>query len=409
MLHSTWKGEIVDQVRCQPARLLRQKDQSTGWKITQALFGMPADEIDLEECRLVLEVLKERKLIGVCAGKDRDGDTTLNTAVKTGDENRLKVLLDQLPPTLLNKILETPNKQCKTPLQLAFDRRNWPVLQTILELCVKNRLCSQLTGIGENLTANTLLHQAMDKGECHFLGIYLDTTSENPDCGVPGLLVCDETGQTPWSYLMNHCNHQFLEDTLRVLNRHKVDVNELITDKNSRSTMLHLAYRKNCLSCINLLENAGAKPEKKDKRGFRADQRNHTASSRPKRRRKSKMSHCKCKQAETDHTVQPTCEQLESRIQQGSVNSTVPLAPISRPSHQEIVISTKEFRVVQRKRKHRKKDEKPLEEETPHNIVQSPSRNRYHCTYSWDHLRMFSKLEVGIESINSSGVCELNS
>ena len=57
--------------------------------------------------------------------------------------------------------------------------------------------------------------------------------------------------------------------------KHNIDVNELITDKHSGSTMLHLAYRKDHQKCIELLRKAGADPGKKDTRDLKAYQRDH--------------------------------------------------------------------------------------------------------------------------------------
>ena len=153
------------------------------------------------------------------------------------------------------------------------------MLKRLLEYYIKNELCSNLTGIGKNRQASTsLLHCAMDKGtDC---SQFLEMCFE---CGKPGLLVYDKKGRTPWYYLMNHKDPKILESVLCTLKKHNIDVNKLITDKHSGSTMLHLAYRKQRQECIKLLEDAGADPGKKDAGGVRADKRDHCIEGSQKR------------------------------------------------------------------------------------------------------------------------------
>ena len=243
---------------------------------------------EAEICKQVLTALKQRGYLSLYAAKDRDGDTPLHSVVKTGDVNRLYILLDLLPPKLIRNILEMPNKLGQTPLKVAFDQEEWKTLELLLEYCIKNGLCSNLTGVGENLPASkTLLHHAMDKGCSQFVETYFDVTTRN-GYGKPGLLVYDENGRTPWFYLMNHKDSKILGSILDTLKKHNIGVNELITDKFSQSTMLHLAYRKQHQDCIQLLEEAGADPKKKDMRGLRADQRDHLIESSQKRAREKK-------------------------------------------------------------------------------------------------------------------------
>ena len=148
------------------------------------------------------------------------------------------ILLDHLPLKLLKSTLQMTNKLGQTPLKVAFDQQEWKMLKRLFEYYITNGLCSNLTGIGKNRQASTsLLHCAMDKGtDC---SQFLEMCFE---CGKPGLLVYDKKGRTPWYYLMNHKDPKILESVLCTLKKHNIDVNKLITDKHSGSTMLHLAY-----------------------------------------------------------------------------------------------------------------------------------------------------------------------
>ena len=260
-------------------RLVRSlQDQKNGWRVTHAaaaLRGRNAAKIFLQ----VFDCLEKTSYLTLFSAKDRDGDTPLHSVVKTGDLKRLNILLDRLPPKMLNSTLEMTNNHGQCPLKVAFDQQEWEMLERLLEYCIQNTLCCNLTGIGRhNLRASkTLLHRAMNMGCSRFVMIYFDIIARNLNDGRLGidLLVCDKKGRTPWYHLMNHKDPKILQSVLRVLKQHNIDINELVTDKSSRSTMLHIAYRKKRPECIKLLLDAGADPGREDARGLRADQRDH--------------------------------------------------------------------------------------------------------------------------------------
>ena len=284
-------GCICSIIAAESPNLLKQKDQKNAWRMTHASVALrvrtDSSDREIQEaeiCKQVLTALKQRSYLSLYAAKDRDGDTPLHSVVKTGDVNRLKILLDRLPPKLLRDVLEMTNKLGQTPLKISFEQEEWDMLEVLLDYCIKNGLCSNLTGVGENLPASkTLLHHAMDKGCSQFVETYFDVTTRNHEYGKPGLLVCDQNGRTPWFYLMNHKDSKILRSILCTLQKHKININELITDKFSRSTMLHLAYRKQHQECIRLLIEAGADPERQDMRGLRAEERDHLIGGSRKR------------------------------------------------------------------------------------------------------------------------------
>ena len=244
-----------------------RRDQRFSWTIAHAAC---ASNSPTEKVRHFVRELKQRRLCHLFHMKDKEGDTSMHSALISHNLEVVVMLCKELEPVVVNTILATKNKKGETPLNIAFNNHSWPIVKFLLAECIDREVCRDLTGI-ENVDqpSFTLLHEAMKEGKIEFLDVYLQVTKS---CGVKPALVTLHQNKTPWHYLMNHRSLYLLKKAVAFLKDHNIDLNTIVTD-NNQSTLLHIAYRKDMKEFCHFLLQSGADPNKKDASGVIPEKR----------------------------------------------------------------------------------------------------------------------------------------
>ena len=220
------------------------------------------------------------------AAKDIHGDTPIHSAVKTGNTRQLEVLVklaeDHLPIPL-KTILETSNKEGRTPLQVASDQRKYNIVELLFGICAEKGYCQDVTGVTPRsdsasiVRSAKLLPEALAKGNCKVLDIFVRVLyglNYSKKSILHILNLPDREGLTAWVHLMDSHDTCVLKEACEILQSHGLHLDKLHVDTYD-STMLHLAYRADCKEKITILEDCGSSPNCKNRRGFRACERTH--------------------------------------------------------------------------------------------------------------------------------------
>ena len=252
-------------------KVICRRDKRFSWTIAHAAC---ASNSPTEELQQFVRELKQRRWCDLFHTKDKEGDTPMHSTVTSDNLQIVKMLCEELEPVVVNTILATKNKKGETPLNIAFNNHSWPIVKFFLAKCIDREVCRDLTGIvNVDQPSFTLLHEAMKEGKIEFLDVYLQVTKS---CGVKPALVTLHQNKTPWHYLMNHRSLDLLKKALNILKGHNIDLNTIVTD-NNRSTLLHIAYRKNLEEFCKFLLQSGADPNKKDASGVIPEKRCYVA------------------------------------------------------------------------------------------------------------------------------------
>lgn len=214
----------------------------------------------------LLSVMLKHGLISLLTAKDKDGDIPLQSAVRSNVRPVIvKLLLDGEGTELKCNMLKAANKKGHVPLKTAFDMQRWPIVEVLLEECIKNDILAQLTGVGEptvTKASSTLLHKAMKRGYVEYLRIFIKICRK---CGVrclPALLIRDKANCTPWFYLLQQ-KREIVEEVFKVLKEFNIDINKLYCDKGGKQYIPHVMCRsRNDL--LDLWENFDGRMDLKD-------------------------------------------------------------------------------------------------------------------------------------------------
>ncbi len=221
---------------------------------------------------------------------DFDGDLPIHSAINSLADGKMVALFVQGDQNQQKEILEKPNGRDQTPIQLAFDKRDYSAVEELYTLCVEKEILPHLTGFtmqkGSNST--TLLHNAFDRDDQkvwpQFLNFVITAISAKkaPDAVFRAIQVFDRYNCTPFHYLMNCMNPKHtekkshleaFEEVLTLLEDNTIDLNKILTDSKGR-TMLHEAKRKNYEECSDFLIKHGHL-EVEDIKGVKPSQRDH--------------------------------------------------------------------------------------------------------------------------------------
>ena len=282
MIHDKWigiHGSILDGLRKSPREQLKRRDKAWRWTFLHALFAVN-DDID-DEIKAVLTDIycNNPDLLNLLTAKDLDGDTPIHSVIKTGKTTRLCVLLDlvkQWHNTNLSKIiLETNNNHGYDPLQLACVKRRYEMVELLLEVCIRERFCQDVTGVATQPVPAKMLTKALANGDWNILDIFLRVLKKLNYSSEQMLNLLDEKSERTW-YLLMECDVKVLRETCKLLSssEYNICLDKLHTDKYG-STMLHMAYRTDSAEKIKVLEDLGCKPDHMNTRKYKAWERSH--------------------------------------------------------------------------------------------------------------------------------------
>lgn len=242
-----------------------------------------AGDIEEETVRQCFNVLRKQSLISLITAKDKEGDTPMHSAIITGTKPELIKLLMNAVSGMKTKrrLLLERNKHGDDPISSAFNLQRWPIVEVLLEECIKCRVLSNLTGISDDVDCSkskTLLHKAMQRGYIAYLEIYLKVCRKcTNSISLRALLVRDKRGYTPWYYFLN-LDEEKIEAGLKLLKEHGVDVNKLHCNPTGHTSLLHEAYRMEKHRVCDLLVEYGAKLDREDAHHLLPQQRRRVFS-----------------------------------------------------------------------------------------------------------------------------------
>ena len=251
-----------------------------------ALFAVKDDIGD--QVRAVLTYIHHNNpgWMSQLAAKNIHGETPMHTAIKSGNTNILHIFLDLVNSWhlsgLLKVILETKNNHGYTPLQLSCVMRRYEMFEFLLEVCIRDGLCQDVTGVAAQLAVTAsakLLPEALAKGDWKILDIFLKVLQRlnySPEEMIKILNLPNEKGERTWSLLME-CDIYALQKVCQILysSDYNIHLDDLHTDEYG-STMLHLAFRTNYAEKIAILKECECDPNRVNSRGYMACERSHT-------------------------------------------------------------------------------------------------------------------------------------
>ena len=209
--------------------------------------------------------------------KDNDGDIPLHSAVRSkADQDTVYLFATACNHT--QTVLMTRNKKIQTPLELAFELCHWPGVEELLTLSIQNNESTYLTGVYAGVPqSKTFLHEAFESGHTDYFRILLDVCKYleiSKTVVMAAIRLGDARGNTAWYYLMSRNKYSEIEQVLSLLGKYQIDINELYTDTQTYSSLLHEASRIHDKECIALLKKYNA-TESIDSRGVKPYQRIH--------------------------------------------------------------------------------------------------------------------------------------
>ncbi len=221
---------------------------------------------------------------------DFDGDLPIHSAINSLADGKMVALFVQGDQNQQKEILEKPNGRDQTPIQLAFDKRDYSAVEVLYKLCVEKEILPHLTGFTMQKSSNstTLLHNAFDRDDQElwllFLNVVITAISAKkaPDAVFNAIQVLDRHNCTPFHYLMNCMNPKHYEKkshlsaftrVIALLENNGIGLSRILTDSKER-TMLHEAKRKNYEECSYILTEHGHL-EVEDIKGVKPSHRDH--------------------------------------------------------------------------------------------------------------------------------------
>ena len=244
-----------------------------------------AGDIEEEVVKQCFNVLRKNSLISLITAKDKEGDTPLHSAIRSGAKPELIKLLMNIisKPNTKRRLLEVVNKKGELPIVNAFNMKEWPVVEVLLEECIKCKALPKLTGMDPNVSeSNTLLFKAMKRGYIDYLEIFLRVCKKCTNSIPIRAMLVPNKGYTPWYHFLSLDMEQ-IELGLKHLEEYGVDINKLLCDPAGRTSLLHEAYRRNNTAVCELLISHGARLNQLDANKLSPRQRRRTLSisSRP--------------------------------------------------------------------------------------------------------------------------------
>lgn len=256
------------------------RDSRFRYSLVHALMAGDIEESVVIQC---FNVLRKNSLISLITAKDKEGDTPLHSAIRSGTKPELiKLLMNAISGMKTKRrLLIEPNKRGELPIVNAFNLRRWPIVEVLLEECIKCRLLPELTGVGGDVASSkrkTLLLKAMKRGFIRYLKIYLEVCRKCINAvPVKAMLVPDKTGHTPWYYFLS-LDEDLIKEGLGYLKEYEVDINKLLCDHTGRTSLLHEAFRRDTNEVCKLLLEYGANEDQLDAHNLSPPQRKRVLS-----------------------------------------------------------------------------------------------------------------------------------
>ena len=259
------------------AARIRCRDRNFGWTATHGIAGA-SPSFRINTMLKFFEYLKNERLEEQLCTKDNEGDIPLQSAINSGAGAEVVRLILTVAPDLTKRMLCSSNNKGDTPLQTAFEQREWCAVEVILEFCIQNNVLSHLTGVKPQAEYNnTLLHRAFKRGYVEYLGILLEVCRARNVEILPVLLVLNKKKETAWYHLANRSAVE-QKKALSLVKDYNIDVNQLYLDPDTRSTLLHKAYRRNNKETVVLLKQYNANEDQVDRRGLLPRERTRSLS-----------------------------------------------------------------------------------------------------------------------------------
>ncbi len=256
---------------------LMLRDEQYGWTAFHALFSYRG--IDLQRRTSIFKEFQSMRTargvrpIQLLKSQDRDGDTVFHSAINHRvDKEVIKMMISKFQRKTAKSLLQVQNRKKLTPLQRAFQLREWELVKVLLSQCIELNILPGLTGVRANIS-KTLLHRAFGLADhaAEYLRIHLRTCRE---CRISNfevmqsLLVKDKKLLTPWHYLANEKDDDVIKAVVAVAVEHGIDINELYIDE-TRSTLLHQMEKQCRPALAEFLESRGANPRQVNCYGLR--------------------------------------------------------------------------------------------------------------------------------------------
>ncbi len=273
-----------------PSRKLLLVDQLYGWTAFHAIFSIEGIEIRKRasvfkfiERSIRSEGKSHRHFLRMT---DDDGDTIFHSVVNhldKKDSNVLKTMFRLVDDSVTKSLLQCPNKRKHTPLRRAFQMRKWEFVEVLLKKCIQFQVLPELTGIRRYLRrtgkSKTLLHKAflLTNHAAKYLRLHLNTCwqcNRSDNEIKDSLLVPDETGVTPWWYLLDtQRDDEVVKEVILVLVDFGIEVGSLYCDTRDKSNLLHTVFKQRRTELAEFLDARGVDPDQEDLRGRRARNR----------------------------------------------------------------------------------------------------------------------------------------
>ncbi len=267
-------------------------EQDANFKGT-AMHGLARScrSFKIEEMERIVSNMPKDQLLA----QDIDGDLPAHSAINSLADGDMVALFVQGDDE--KKILSTENKRHKTPIELAFDKRDDGAIEVLFEICVKHKILPELTGyqLCSETESSTLLHAAFERDDAKywpkFLIVVVESFQKYEDPKnfkenlTRAIQVLDQDNCTPFYYLMNcmNPNHEkeskesrlsAFKKVIIILTNNEIDLSTIHTDSKKR-TMLHEAKRKNYEECSDILIKHGHSEEVEDDNKIKPYQRDH--------------------------------------------------------------------------------------------------------------------------------------
>lgn len=245
--------ENFEQLREDPGRnvplllrdLIDKRDEDFGWTATHG-FAASSEDLGIEVMNALFEYLRTSNRKSQLSTQDKDGDIPVQSAIRS---KASKLIIEHLIEFgNIKDLLCSHNNRNQSPLLTAFDESHWDAVEVLLGKCIEHNELSELTGV--RVTAgqehNTILHKAFERRNKEYFKIFLRVCSSKGIVGeelTAAVSVSNRRNVTPWYNAIRFLSIEELETVLKSVDESRLDINSLYTEKDTRFTMLHDAYR----------------------------------------------------------------------------------------------------------------------------------------------------------------------
>lgn len=280
-------------IRSMPSEtfMLQDKELRTVFHAVVSIKG-----VDLEKrTKVFQELMKLRSgvdILELLKMTNHFGNTIFHSLVNNqSDKAILEMVIECVETEVTCSLLQVRNKDKLTPLERAFVLQKWGFVEVLLLKVMEFRILPEITGVRQSPTevgspTRTLLHRAFEHADyaAKYLEIHMKSCMlcKLTDAEIMGsLLAADEAGRgnTPWYYLFDRQrDDDVVIEVLKLLREFDIHVKRLYTNRESRSNLLHPAYKEDREKLITFLIDIGVDPKQENEGGRRAEDRRKALS-----------------------------------------------------------------------------------------------------------------------------------